>query len=338
MTEINQVYNSHFLLEQPNHPDFPDGWVQTGGDKATKWEWVGTPDGPRAIKIVHSSGPRAGISLENDVIIPAGEGQRWEIMVILQAEPGKVPCYIRVYLGAVSQILFSVRPGSEQEAYTRVFSTPVGVTGLRIEVGILGEGIIIVHKIQGWRLYPKRELRLDEKGQIYVRHIDSIGKVETPVSVRVVSPLPIPVDVRTSVKTELRDLTPSRDGIKIYGINGNPIASTSEGLLQIMMSGRKYLQSSESVIATNVTASTIPIDVCEVSVYSYAVYNTGTEGVIVQLQISPDGEIWTPDDMEREILPGALAVLTPSYFLFYVRLVYRSQFPNSLQVWFQAQC
>ena len=330
VTVTNQVYNSHFLLAQESKADFPDGWAQTGGDTATKWEWVGTPEGPRAIKIIHPSGSRAGITLEHNVVIPAGEGQKWEIRVVLQAEPAETPCYIRVYLGAVSQYLCSVRPGSEPEVYNRVFSTPAGVTGLRIEVGILSVGIIIVREIQGWRLYPKRELRLDEKGQIYVRHIDSIGEIQTPVPVRLVSPLPIPVDERT--------LTPSRDGIKIYSSDGNPIASTSDGLLRIMMDGRKYVQSSETLIASKVVASTMPKDVCEVSVYSYAVHNTGTEGVAVQLQISPDGVIWTADDLECEILPGALAVITPNCFLRYVRLVYRSQVPSPLMVWFQGQC
>lgn len=339
VTEINQVYNSHFLLGQEKNPDFPDGWVQVGGDQATKWEWRGTPDGPRAIGIVHPSGPRAGITLGNDVIIPAGEGQRWEILAVLQAEPVGVPCYIRVYLGAVSQNVFSVRPGSEPEAYTRVFSTPVGVTGLRIEVGILGEGIIVVHEIQGWRLYPNQSLKLDEKGQIYVRHIDSIGKIHAPVSVRVVSPLPIPVDVRTSVKSELRDLEPSRDGVRIYGSDGNPIISTSDGLVQMMTAGKKYIQSSETVIATEAVASTSPIDVSQVSVYSYAVHNIGTEGVAVQLEISPDGVHWTAeDDMERKILPGALAVYSTNHFLRFIRLTYSNHIPNPLIIWFQAQC
>jgi len=337
VTETNQVYNGHFRLVQESHPDFPDGWVQTGGGTATKWEWVGTPDGPRAIKIIHPSGPRAGIVLGNDVKIPAGEGQRWEILVALQTEPAEVSCYIRVYLGAVSQYIFSMRPGSEPEAFTWVFSTPAGVTGLRVEVGIIGKGIIIIHEIQGWRLYPKRELRLDEKGQIYVRHVDSIGNIQSPVSVKLVSPLPIPVDVRTPIKIDLRDLTPCRDGVKIYGSNGNQILSTSDGLLQIMTAGKKYIQSYDTVIASDVLAAIMPKDVSEVSVYSYAVHNIGAEGVLVQLQISPDGAIWTEDDLEHEILPGALEVFSPNHFLRYVRLIYRSQVPNPLMVWFQAQ-
>ena len=319
MTKINQVYNSHFLLEQESNRDFPDGWAQTGGDTATTWEWIGTSKGPRSIKIRHSSGIRAGIILGNDVLIPAGEGQRWEIKVVLQTEPAMVPCYIRIYLGAVSQNLFSVRPGLEPETFTRVFSTPTGVTGIRIEVGIIGNGIVLIHEIQGWRLYPQRELRLDEKGQLYVRHIDSIGKIQTPI------------------KTDLRELTPARDGLKIYGSNGNPVVSTPDGLLQIIMSGRKYVQSSETVIASDVYAAIMPKDVSEINVYSYAVHNIGTGGVLVQLQISPDGAIWTEDDLEHEILPGTLKVVTPNHFLRYVRLIYRSKISNPLQVWFQAQ-
>ena len=319
MTETNQVYNSHFLLSQENNPNFPDGWIQTGGDTATMWEWVGIPEGPRAIRIIHPSGPRAGITLENNVVIPAGEGQRWEIRVVLQTEPAEIPCYIRVYLGAVSQDLFSVRPGSEPEVFTRIVATPAGVTGIRIEVGIFGEGIILVREIQACRLYPKQALRLDEKGQLYVRHIDSIGKIQTPI------------------KADLRALTPATDGLKIYGSNGNPVTSTPDGLVQVMVSGRKYVQSSETIIASDVYAATMPKDVSEVCVYSYAVHNIGSVGVLVQLQISPDGAIWTEDDLEHEILPGVIKVINPNHFLRYVRLIYRSGISNPLQVWFQAQ-
>lgn len=337
MTETNQVYNSHFQLWQEGRPDFPDGWVQMGGDSETKWEWAGLPEGPRAIKIVHPSGPRAGIMLENSVVIPAGEGQRWEIQGVLQTEPTGVPCYIRVYLGAVSQLLFSIVPSSEPEEYSRVFSTPTGVTGLKVEVGILGEGVVTVHEIQGWRLYPKRALRLDEKGQLYVRHVDSIGSIQTTVPVRLISPIPIPVDVKTPIQADLRDLTPSRDGLKIYGSQGNPIGSTLEGLVQIKMSGRKYVHSSETVTTSKGFVATMPKDVSEVSVYSYAVHNLGTKSAIVQLQISPDGVAWTADSLECEILSEALAVFTPNCFLRYVRLIYRSEFHNPLRIWFQAQ-
>lgn len=337
MTETNEVYNGHFLLAQENHPDFPDGWNKTGGGTATEWEWVGTPDGSRGIKIVHPTGPRAGIILDDNVVIPAGEGQKWEIRAVLQAVPAEITCYIRVYLGAVSQCLFSIRPRLAPEEYSRVFSTSVGVTGIRVEVGILGEGTIIIHKIQVWRNYPKHALRLDEKGQIYVRHIDSIGKIQNPISVQIINPIPMPVDVKTSVKTELRDLTPCRDGVRIYGSNSNPIRSTSDGLVQIMSAGKKYIQDYETVMASDNLAAIMPKDVSEVSIYSYAVYNIGAEEVSVQLQISPDGVIWTEDGLEHEILPRELKVFTPNHFLRYVRLIYRSRNSNQLMVWFQAQ-
>lgn len=336
MTKINQVYNSHFLLGKENGTDFPDGWGRIGGT-TVKWEWIGAPEGPRAIKIVNPSGDKAGIISEDDVTIPAEEGQKWEIRVVLQTEPVGLPCYIRVYLGAVRQELFSVRPSSEPEVFNGIFATPSGVTGIRIEVGVLTNGVIIIHEIQGWRLYPHRELRLDEKGQLYVRHIESIGKIQTPVPVVLKGPLPVPVDVRTPITADLRDLSPSRDALRIFGSNGNPIKSTPDGSCQVMMSGRKYIQSSETVIASDVYAAITAKDVSEVSVYSFAVHNFGTVSSTVQLQISPDGAIWTEDDLEQEILPGMLEVVTPNHFLRYVRLIYRSQISNPLQVWFQAQ-
>ena len=337
MTKTNQVYNSHFLLWQENHSHFPDGWTQTGGDFATKWEWTGTPDGPRAIEVIHPSGSRAGIMLETSVAIPAGEKQRWEIKVIMQTEPAGIACYIRVYLGAVSQLVFSVRPSSDPKEYSRVFSTPVGVTGLRVEVGIIGEGKVTIHEIQGWRLYPEQELRLDEKGQLFVRHIDTIGAIQTPVPVRLISPIPIPVDVKTQIRADLRDLTPSRDGIRIYGSNGNPIDSTMEGFVQTRLSGRKYVQSTETVTASTIFVSAMLQDVSQLSVYSYAVHNSGVERAIVQLQISPDAVNWTADDLECEILSGALAIFTANRFLRYVRLIHRSEASNPLRIWFQAQ-
>jgi hypothetical protein len=336
MASTNQVYNGHFLVGQENRPVFPDGWIQTGGDRATQWEWMGNSQGPRAVKIIHPSGPKAGITLSNDILVPAGEGQRWELRVILQSEPSGVPCYIRVYLGAVSQLQFSVRTGSGPESFTKVFVTPPGVTGLRIEVGILEAGNVTIHEIQGWRLYPERELRLDEKGQLYVRHIDSIGKIQTPVSVNVINQNPIPVDLRTPIKTELRDLTPVRDGIKIYSSDGNPISSKPDGSVLVMMSGRKFVQRIETV-NSSIMGSTIPNDVSEATIYSYAIHNIGVGGVQIQLEISPDGIIWTADDEEDEIFPGGLAVITPNRFLRYIRLVYRSQTPSSLTIWFQAQ-
>ncbi|AET66034.1 hypothetical protein Desor_0320 [Desulfosporosinus orientis DSM 765] len=337
MTDTNQVYNSHFRLWQENNQNFPDGWAKIGGDPSTEWIWSGVTGGPKSIKIIHPSGPRAGIILENNVVIPAGENQRWEFRAILEAEPAGVTCYIKVYLGVVSQYLSLVRPGSQPEEISRIISTPIGVTGLRVEVGILGEGIVTIYEIEGRRLYPKQELRLDEKGQLYVRHVDSIGKIQTPVSVRVESPLPIPVDVKTPVKAELRDLTPARDGIKIYSSNGNSIESTLDGLLQVKMSGRTFRQSVETVTSSHDSRATKLNDVSQLSVFSYAIFNMGMEVVRVQLQISPDGAVWTSDDSECDVLPGALAVITPNRFLRFVRLIYYSQSNNPLTIWFQAQ-
>ncbi|WP_088228096.1 DUF6385 domain-containing protein [Desulfosporosinus sp. FKB] len=339
MASKNQVYNSHFLLGQEYSSDFPDGWVQVGGDSATKWEWVGEPQGPRAVGIIHPSGPRAGISLGNDVLVPAEEGQRWKLRVALQTEPSGTSCYIRLYLGAVSQLQFAVRPGSEPEAFTRVFSTPTGVSAFRIEVGILGTGSVIIHEIQGWRLYPERELRLDDKGQLYIRHVDSLGKIQSPVSVNVINRNPLPVDVITPIKTELRNLTPTCDGVKIFSSEGAPIISKPDGSLLVTMSGRKFFQRIET-INSRVMGSTVPNDVAEASVYSYAIHNVGIEEVFVQLQISPDGTIWTADGVESGILPGNLIVITPNHFLRYIRLAYRSQIPGTmiaLMIWFQSQ-
>lgn len=335
---IDQVYNGDFQWAQEAEPNFPDGWLRVGGDAATTWEWVGTPSGPRSVVIVHPSGPPAGVLQEREVAVPAGQIQRWKVQVQLQADPPGSECYLRVYMGTAAgylttQIEFLLRPGLEPETFTRVFTTASGTASFWLEVGIVGPGRISIQAIKAYRLYPVRALRLDEKGRVFVRHVDTVGEILKPV--RLAGPLPI--TVQATVAADIRDLSPLRDGVQVYGSSPSPLATTTEGLAQVQVAQRAYAEFREEVRATPTWAFTADRDVSTLRVYSYAVLNTGAATASVRMQISPDGLNWVDDTPEQQILAGKLLVLAPRFFLRYARLAYQAITTTSLVVWFQSQ-
>lgn len=329
----NQVYNGDFLLSQETIPDFPDGWVKTGEDASTVWEWLGPPSGPRAVAIDHPGGPRAGIAQALDVPVQAGDNQRWEAEINLQGDADGVSAYLRVYIGTVSQRVFPLTVTKEPQVFKRVFATPAGTGGLRVEIGITGAGKLIINEVKVYRLYPIRELRLDEKGQIYVRQIDTIGQIQNTVPVRLVNPLAIPVNVQ--VTSDIRNLTPSRDGVTVYGSGGEPL-STEDGTLQIQIKSRLYKEARMFAVADVTPSSTPVIEVSTLQVYSYAVHNRGAYTASIAIDVSPDGSIWT-EDSKQDVKPGKLLILTPRFFLRYTRASFIAPAPTPLTIWFQAQ-
>lgn len=334
----NQVYNGDFRLAQVATPDFPDGWLRVGGDAATTWEWAGTPPGPRPVVINHPSGPPAGILQAREVAIPAGEGQRWEVRITLSAEPAGVPAYLRVYLSRpdghlAAHLIFSLLPGPIPDTLSRVFATVPGTAALRLEVGIAGAGSLVVHAVEAYRLYPRRALRLDEKGRLFVRHVDTVGEILQPVRLAG----PVQVDVQATVTADIRNLTPARDGVRVYGSGAAPLATTAGGLAQVQVAERGFRETVETVTATPAPAATVAQDVSTTRLYSFAVLNSGTGPALVQLEISPDGSHWAADTPEQEVKAGKLLVLAPRFFLRYTRLAYRAASPTPLTVWFQTQ-
>lgn len=337
MDLINQVYND--LLAYPNEAlDFPDGWEKIGGDPSTVWKWLGQAGDSRQVEIDHPSGPRAGIIQVSSVPVQAGEHQRWELQLTLETEPAGIPAYARVYLGAIKQLVFSFLPDAVPKTFKKVLATPAGTTALRIEVGILGQGKIIIHEISAYRLYPLRVLKLDDKGQVYVKHVESVGQIQSIVPVKIMGPLPpVNVDVQTTVSDDIRDLSPARDGVRIYGSSGNPILSAPDGSLPVRITGRKFMEYVEAVRANATPQASLVRDVANYSIYSFAVYNAGSETVYLNLEISPEGTVWYIDTPAQKVAPGELNVLTPNRFLRFNRLIYQANSSTPLTIWFQGQ-
>lgn len=335
---VNQVYNGNFQWAQGTEPNFPDGWLRVGGDAATTWEWVGAPPGPGSVAIVHPSGPPAGILQEQEVAVPAGEMQRWKVEVRLQADPPGTACYLRVYMGTAAgyltaQIEFGLAPGTEPEVLTRVFTTATGTTCFWLEAGIIGPGRLMVQEIKAYRLYPVRALRSDEKGRVFVRHVDTVGEILKPV--RLAGPLP--VTVQATVAADIRDLTPLRDGVRVYGSSNLPVATTPEGLPQVEVAQRAYSEAKEEVVATPTWAYTAARDVSALRLFSYAAVNVGTAAALVRMEISPDGSYWADDTPAQAVPAQKLLVCAPRFFLRYARLAYQATVSTPLVIWFQAQ-
>lgn len=337
MELIDQVYNG--LFKYPNETaDFPDGWDKAGGDSSTVWKWSGSAGEPGPIEILHPGGPRAGIIQTSTAPVQAGENQRWELQITIETEPAGIPSYARIYLGAIKQLVFSFTPETVPKNFKKVFATPAGTTAIRIEVGIFGPGKISIHDISSYRLYPLRVLKLDDKGQVYVKHVESIGQIQSIVPVKIMGPVPpVNVDVHTTVTNDIRNLTPARDGVMVYGSSGNPISSAPDGSLFVQIAGRKFLEYVEFASANSTPQASLARDVSGCSVYSFAVYNTGTATVYINLEVSPEGTVWSIDTQGQNVAPGELKVLTPNRFLRFNRLVYQANSPTPLTIWFQGQ-
>jgi hypothetical protein len=334
----NQIYNGDFLLSYADRPGFPDGWESAGGDSQTTWEWLGPPEGPRAVRINHPNGPRASIIQSLETVIQAEINQRWEFQILLESNSTGVLSYLKIYMGNVAQKVSTLYPTDELKWFSKIFATPIGAGAIRVEVGVIGEGQLTIHEIKASRLYPQRSLKLDDHGQVYVKHVDTIGQIQRPVAVKLVHPLPLPVDLKATITEDIRNLTPLRDGVRIYDSAANTIVSTPEGALKIQLNSRRFVDSRESIVADLSKEYTAAKDVSELTVYSFAIKNRGVAPALIHLEISPDGEDWAADSLDLELQPGQLRVLVPQTFLRYIRVSYRAESTVPLNVWFQAQC
>ncbi|WP_121443720.1 DUF6385 domain-containing protein [Brockia lithotrophica] len=75
------------------------------------------------------------------------------------------------------------------------------------------------------------------------------------------------------------------------------------------------------------------------TMYSYAVVNRGEAPVVAQVEISPDGVHYAPDE-SISVQPHTTGVLVPKRYLRYTRLVLRTLQPAQMSlvdVYFQAQ-
>jgi len=233
----------------------------------------------------------------------------------------------------VASLAFTLRPEETPSLHRRVFATVPGTSSFRLGVYLAGAGTLTAYGLEAHRLYPLRRLRLDEKGRVCVGRVEQVGEIASPVRLAG----PIEVKVQATVSADIRDLTPNRDGVRVYGAGPLPLATTPEGLLRVAVAERGYQETTEDLTAGPIPVPTASRELSGLRLFSYAVLNRGAQPARAWLEISPDGLHWAVDSEEREIEPGGLAVLTSKFFLRYVRLVASSAAATPLTVWFQAQ-
>lgn len=76
------------------------------------------------------------------------------------------------------------------------------------------------------------------------------------------------------------------------------------------------------------------------SIYTFFVYNSGSNPVHIHVQVSPDRSAVFNEAAEYIVAPGITEAIVPQRFGFFTRLAYKSVFFNrntTLKVWFQAQ-
>ncbi len=150
------VFNGEFRQGQQGM-DFPDGWIRIFGHRETSWEWCrGLPE-PSQIVIRQSSGGRAGIIQTAEAIIYTGGARGWEVCVSLSRDQLPVDAFICLYpctepgqFTVPWQFFFN--PGRSPQLFEQSFYVPVNTEALRLEVGLVGHGTLLISRIAMFRL------------------------------------------------------------------------------------------------------------------------------------------------------------------------------------------
>lgn len=302
MCERNEVYNGSFVYGRRPDYTFPDGWQPAGGGPGTQWFWEGTPPGPREVKIQNPAGLPAGIRQEQHVYIPVGERQRWLVRVSLRAAtPGKRG-YVKVFFTTAEGYPLGVLElnytlSDQSKTYQDVVMTPAGTTAVILEAGIAGDGSLWISEVSFTRLYPLQRLRLDSQGRVFVNHVKTVGEITKPIR------LQEPVSVHARVEADIRNLAYWRDSVKVYGSEGVPLKTDSEGKA-LVASARNYTGAEETVSTTDTWIRSAARDVSVQTTYSFAVRNGGTSDAVIRVSISPNILFWIPDGPEIKLSPG----------------------------------
>ena len=342
---FNELYNGNFQIKSENQSNFPDAWLQIGGNHQTSWKFISVPLETPVLEIKNSSALRAGIIQTPEASLDVRKDEDWQILMVLKSGMPELQAYLRIYPirsnGDVSKPWeFSFSPGLEPEQLKQVISVGPEIQFLRLETGVLGAGDLYIYKLIAYPLTPKRMKRRVKKAKQEIQpinHIQTIGEIIKPIHLAMPIPLKIPVTVQANVDADIRNLTPTRDKVQIFGSSQAPLATSICGRAQVEISGHGFHESLEDVTANQTMSSTTTRDVSALPRFSFAVYNFGTHLAYVQAALSPDGVHWTVEGNQLEVGPGNLVIVSPEKFLRYTRLSYGAEGSTTLRIWVQAQ-
>jgi hypothetical protein len=342
---FNHLNNGNFREMSRTQSDFPEAWLQMGGNNQTSWNFKNVPQERPFLEIKNSTALRAGIIQTNQASLDVRKDEDWQILMVFQSAMLELQAYLRIYPirpnGEVSMPWeFSFSVGLKEEQFKQVISVAPEIEFLRIETGILGPGDLTIYKLIAYPLIPNHMKRHVKKAKVEtqpIKHIQTIGEIIKPIRLAMPIPLNIPVTVQAKVDSNTRDLTPTRDRVQIFGSSQAPLATSNCGRAQVEIFGHGFYESLEDVEANQTLASTTTRDVSALPRFSFAVYNFGIHLAHVQAALSPDGLHWKQEGRELEVGPGNLVIITPENFLRYTRLSYGAEDFTTLRIWVQAQ-
>jgi hypothetical protein len=342
---FNRIYNGDFLIAGKEHEDFPEGWQKICGNKATTWKFKQELRERPFVEIHNLADIRAGIIQTREVPLDVGQEEHWLIILLLKSDRPEVRAYLRCYPmmsdGNVAEPwIFNLSLGKTLEKYRQVISAGSDIRAIRFETGIVGPGCLYINQLIAYPIRPalmQRRVKTIPNKPRQIGHIQSIGEITKPIQLAMPIPLKVPVTVQALVDAEVRNLTPTRDKVQIFGSSLLPLATTNSGRAQVEISGHEFHESIEEVKANQTSASTTTRDVAALPRFSFAIYNFGSVPAHVQAELSPDGVLWAKEGPQLEVGPGNLIIVSPKNFLRYTRLAYWAENLTTLKIWVQAQ-
>ncbi len=339
------IHNGDFLKRSGEATDLPDEWLKIGGNHTTRWEFRQDPMERPVLEIRHSADIRAGIIQTHEASLDLGQDEDWLVIILLKSEKPESKAYLRCYpmksKGDVCKPwTYSFSPEQKLEKFKQVISGGSDIRFMRIETGIVGPGSLGIYQLIAYPILPNYMRRRAKKVSNELRqinHIQSIGEITKPIQLAMPIPLRVPVTVQATVDANVRNLTPTRDRVQIFGSSPVPLATSNSGRAQVEISGHGFNESLEEVTANQTLASTTTRDVSGLPRFSFAVYNFGTYRAFVQAELSPDGVHWVVEGSQREVGPGKLVIIPSGIFLRYTRLAYGAEGLTTLRIWVQAQ-
>ncbi|WP_407313742.1 DUF6385 domain-containing protein [Desulfosporosinus sp. SB140] len=343
---MNQVVNGDFI-EKSQLQDFPEAWFPIGGNHASSWKYKQESQAAYFLEISNSAGTRAGIVQSDESLLAVGKNEHWVIKVVFKSQQPELKAYLRLYPtnwhgDVMCPWEFYFHPRIELKKFTQfkqIVTIDSDIKFLRLETGILGSGRLSIYELIAYPLIPKRLKWKNKNDQQAppIEHIQSIGEILKPIQLAMPIPLNVPVNVQAKVHADIRNLTPLRDRVQIYGNNQAPLATSSCGRAQVEIFGHGFQESLEDVTASPTRSVTTTRDVAALARFSFAIYNFGTLQANVQIELSPDGIHWAVEGMQREVGPETMVILSPEGFLRYTRISYWANGSTTLRIWVQAQ-
>jgi len=155
------------------------------------------------------------------------------------------------------------------------------------------------------RVYGSEDLALNTTGGLL-----NIASISDLVSV-------------TSTDLDIRNLAYTQDTVRVYGSEDLALETTT-GWLNIRSRDRYFEEDSATVAnaANTVFAGLLSENISARSLYSWAVHNTGTNDLLIRIEVSPNETFWIEDTSALTVTSGDARIFTPTYFLKYSRIAY----------------